>query len=228
MYGDFCPGVNSRAERLQDPGPSLLGPKNLRAEKGSGGLENPQEFWVWDPHVVLGHLPSTLILLPLHGPQPPPHPRPPHSPAPEAPSTAPPALHSLTLSVGAHSSSRSSPFRGPGDDKGRKYHRASWSLRNPLALPQEPRLRGSSTPSKKNTPLWSLPFSTVHLSSVSSSLRPSFLGFSEQWKVAEACHLSPRPQRAGDGVRPAQGPAGAGCWRQVWGWASRGLRLGWE
>lgn len=83
----------------------------------------------------------------------------------------------------------------------------------------------------RHTPLWSLLFSTVHLSSVSSSLGlPSFLGFSEQWKVEESCYLSPGLQGAGgSGGRPALGQGGQGSGLQgvqgsgLWGREAQGI-----
>ena len=74
----------------------------------------------------------------------PPTPNPHSFPSPPTSICSLRAPHSLTLSVGAHSSSSSSPFRGPGGNKGRKWGRGSWSLRNPLALPQGSQLYGSS------------------------------------------------------------------------------------
>lgn len=112
--------------------------------------------------------------------------------------------HSLIFSAGAHSSSDSLTLPGPwvatkggGSDKG---PRASGSL---AGLSQGPKLcRPSALPAPRDSTLGSLPFSTVHLSSVSSSLGllPSFWGFSEGWKVGGSCWLSPRVQEAGIGL----------------------------
>ena len=132
--------------------------------------------------------PITVTLRPWHGPravtpalQPPytptappllaaltPTPSPPHlSRCPKPPSPHTPSA-SLIFSAGAHSSSSSSPFRGPGGKKGRE---------EVLRAPEQPGAwltshgdPGCAGPAPRDTPLWSLPFSTVHLSSVSSSL----------------------------------------------------------
>lgn len=115
-------------------GLSLLHHRTLRAGESPGGLECQQEIWVWDSHVALDGslLPSCLPSCYCPAPQPsyPPYsphtyPQPPPHPCPHIhPATPPtpavlthPSLytpHSLIFSTGAHSSSDSSPFRGPG------------------------------------------------------------------------------------------------------------------
>ena len=182
--------------------------------------------------------PITVTLRPWHGPravtpalQPPytptappllaaltPTPSPPHlSRCPKPPSPHTPSA-SLIFSAGAHSSSSSSPFRGPGGKKGRE---------EVLRAPEQPGAwltshgdPGCAGPAPRDTPLWSLPFSTVHLSSVSSSLGllPSFLGFSGGWKVGRACRLSP-------GLRGASGGRWGGGQACPGGWAGGGGQL---
>lgn len=202
------PGVPPRTDA-----PELLSHKMGRAGRGSGGLECHQA--ASSGSLAPTHLPCCcccMALTPSHPlsspctPSPHPHPAnlmtqpspPSHNPCkPPGPYTPPSSQtpgRSLTdflywSPLLLQLLALSGPWGTTQTGGGAEAPRASGS---PAALPQGPGCVGPAA-SPRDTPLWSLPLSTAHLSSVSSSLRlpPSFLGFSEGGKVGGACPLSP-------------------------------------